>query len=95
VVIAPVLPILAAQPTPTPPGPTPAPLRFPTAIHFGFNKVRVNQHQVMAIARALRGRRQLLGVRVDGYTDDLGALPYNLRLSHRRACNVAAGFGNF
>lgn len=84
-VVAPVLSIQGAEQPPPPPQPPPV----LTSILFGFNVAKPGQTQVRHLFQMITERPRVLGLRVEGYADDLGTPNYNLVLSRKRACNVA------
>jgi outer membrane protein OmpA-like peptidoglycan-associated protein len=63
-------------------------------IHFAFDSSEVRDRQALALlARTLRSDPALIGVRVKGFTCDLGSKPHNDRLALRRAEAVAEILG--
>lgn len=63
-------------------------------IHFAFNSSEVRDRKALALlARSLKSDPALIGVRVKGFTCDLGSKSYNDRLALRRAEAVANVLG--
>lgn len=63
-------------------------------IHFDFDSFKVRDRQGLGLlARTLRSDLSLIGVRVVGYTCDLGSKTHNDRLALRRAEAVAEILG--
>jgi len=63
-------------------------------IHFAFNSSEVHDRQGLSLlAHALKCDPALIGVRVNGFTCDLGSKAYNDRLALRRAEAVAEILG--
>jgi len=72
----------------------PAEYRLEKTVHFSFASSKVEERQaLMQAARALKGDPRVSGVRVKGFTCDLGPKAYNDRLAMRRAVTVAAILG--
>ena len=68
--------------------------RLEKTVHFSFASAKVEERQeLMQAARALKGDPHVSGVRVKGFTCDLGPKAYNDRLAMRRAVTVAAILG--
>jgi outer membrane protein OmpA-like peptidoglycan-associated protein len=63
---------------------------FPVFVYFDFAKAKPkNPKRLRQIAAAIRARRSVTGLRINGYTDAIGQLRYNRNLSLRRSCRVA------
>jgi len=63
-------------------------------IHFAFDSFEVrDRHSLGLLARTLKSDPALIGVRVKGFTCDLGSKSYNDRLALRRAEAVAEILG--
>ncbi|MRR34473.1 OmpA family protein [bacterium] len=63
-------------------------------IHFALDSAKVRDRQALALlARNLKSDTALIGVRVKGFTCDLGSKSYNDRLALRRAEAVAEVLG--
>ncbi len=63
-------------------------------IHFAFDSSEVRDRQALALlARSLKSDPALIGVRVKGFTCDLGSKSHNDRLALRRAEAVANVLG--
>jgi OOP family OmpA-OmpF porin len=78
--------VVAAAATPDAPGATETPV-----VHFEFDQAVLTdegKHELAAYAAALPKHR--LALRVTGYTDRLGPVAHNDRLSNRRAKAVRA-----
>lgn len=76
-------------PPPPPPAAAPAPRVF--TVYFGWNRSWVGP-SAMAIlqqAAAVYKAGGVVTVQITGYTDTSGSVPYNQRLSFRRAHHVA------
>ena len=60
-------------------------------VHFDFNKsnIRPEDEPVLDEAASTLKTQPDVRVYVDGYCDSIGTVPYNLRLSERRAASVA------
>lgn len=83
---------VAEPPEPEPAAPPPEPLPEQGVVFFPFDVATLTpdaSQQVNAVASDIRDR-ELGGIRVIGHTDTAGPPDYNLRLSERRAENVAA-----
>jgi len=64
-------------------------------IHFAFDSSEVRNRQGLSLlAHALKCDPALIGVRIDGFTCDLGSKAYNDRLALRRAEAVAEILGD-
>lgn len=64
-------------------------------IHFAFDSSEVQDLQALALlARTLKSDPSFIGVRVNGFTCDLGSKAYNDRLALRRAEAVAEILGD-
>ncbi len=79
---------------PPPPPPPPRPAAPPPrakiilrGVHFDFNKYNIRPADAAVLDEAATILKNNPTVRVDvnGYTDSIGSVPYNLRLSERRA----------
>ena len=94
--MAPPPPAPPAPPPPPPPPPPPAPPPAPEKIvlrgvHFNFDKyyIRNVDKPVLDEAAETLKANPNVKVYVNGYCDAIGSMPYNLRLSQRRAESVA------
>ena len=84
----------AEAPAPAPPAPVaevpkPAPPQF-KAVFFDFNKADLRPEDRQKLDEAIQWLKANSGARIalDGYADDRGTPPYNLKLSERRAIAV-------
>jgi outer membrane protein OmpA-like peptidoglycan-associated protein len=85
-----------------PPPPPPAPVAVPPpapqekvvlrGVHFAFAKAKIREEDkpVLDEAAEILRNHPSMRVEVNGYTDSIGSVQYNLRLSERRANAVAA-----
>lgn len=83
---------VAEPPEPEPAAPPPEPLPEQGVVFFPFDVATLTpeaSQQVSAVAANIQDR-DLGGIRVIGHADTAGPPDYNLRLSERRAENVAA-----
>ena len=80
--------------TVTPPPPPPPPVTKKKivlrGVNFDFNKSNIRRDAVPILDEAVKTLKDNPGIRVevDGYTDSIGSVAYNLRLSQRRADSV-------
>jgi outer membrane protein OmpA-like peptidoglycan-associated protein len=74
-------------PPPPPPAPPPTAKIILRGVHFAFNKYNIRPADAAVLDEAAATLKQNPNVRVDvnGYTDSIGGVDYNLRLSERRA----------
>lgn len=82
-------------PPPPPPPPTPAPKPAPVrkeklilrGVHFDFNKYNIRPGDAAVLDAAVPVLKAHPGVvvHVNGYCDSVGSIPYNLKLSQKRA----------
>jgi outer membrane protein OmpA-like peptidoglycan-associated protein len=84
--------------TPPPPPPAPAPVAAPAPapartylVFFDWDKADLNDRARQIIAEAAQNstRVQYTRIEVSGHADHTGGAEYNMRLSRRRADNVA------
>jgi outer membrane protein OmpA-like peptidoglycan-associated protein len=86
--------VAQAPPPPPPPAPPPPPVHRKIVlrgVNFDFNKsnIRADARPILDEAiRTLQEERDV-SVSVEGHTDAIGSIPYNQRLSERRANSVA------
>ena len=72
----------------------PADYRLERIVHFRFASSKVDDSRWLSqAARDLKGDPHVSGVRVKGFTCDLGSKAWNDRLAMRRAVSVAASLG--
>src|SRR5262245_66153545 len=85
---APPPPPKVAAPPPPPPPPPPAKEKLVLrGVHFDFDKYNIRPGDAAVLdeaAATLRANPNVV-VQVNGYTDAIGTVEYNLRLSQRRA----------
>jgi long-chain fatty acid transport protein len=85
-------PVAAPPPEPTPvAAPAPAPART-YLVFFNWNKADLTPRATQIVAEAAQASRitHVTSLNVNGYTDTSGSPAYNMKLSYRRADNVAA-----
>jgi outer membrane protein OmpA-like peptidoglycan-associated protein len=86
-------PPAAAPPPPPPPPPPPetCPIKLPIIFYFGFDDDRPPPEAQGVAQNTIQnmGVCHWTGLNVVGHTDLSGSVPYNQRLSDRRARNVA------
>lgn len=79
-------------PPPSPPPPPPAAQKkiILRGVHFDFNKYNIRPEDAAVLDEAASILKDSPNVRVDvnGYTDSIGSVDYNLRLSEKRADSV-------
>ncbi|WP_262312401.1 OmpA family protein [Acidiphilium sp. AL] len=83
---------MAAAPIPTPvAAPAPAPART-YLVFFNWDKANLTPRAKQIVGEAAQASRttQVTRLNVNGYTDTSGSPAYNMKLSYRRADNVAA-----
>jgi outer membrane protein OmpA-like peptidoglycan-associated protein len=82
-------------PPPSPPSPPPSPLParkiILRGVHFGFNRAVIREADKPVLDEAAETLKANLNLTIDvnGYTDAVGSIRYNQRLSKRRAQAVA------
>jgi len=88
-------PILVAANPPVAPVPVPVPVKEPIvvrdAIHFDTNRDTIKQESLAVIddvANQIKGHPELIMIRVEGHTDNVGRRDENVSLSRRRAIAV-------
>jgi outer membrane protein OmpA-like peptidoglycan-associated protein len=94
---APMVAQAAPPPPPPPPAPPPPPPPPPAeriilrGVHFDFDRANIRPDAVPILndAADILNQHSNVTVDVDGYCDSIGAYPYNLKLSVRRADSVA------
>ena len=93
-VVTPAPVAVAPPPAPPPPAPAaevpkPAPPQF-KPVFFDFNKAELRPEDRQKLDEAIQWLKANSGARIalDGYADDRGTPPYNLKLSERRAIAV-------
>jgi outer membrane protein OmpA-like peptidoglycan-associated protein len=83
----------APEPGPPPPPPPPGAVGGPHlfTVYFGWNRSWVGPAGIAVLrqAAAVFHAGGIVTVQVTGYTDTSGSVPYNQRLSERRAYHVA------
>ncbi|MDX5931900.1 OmpA family protein [Acidiphilium acidophilum] len=88
----PPMPPAAPAPAPTPvAAPAPAPART-YLVFFNWNKADLTPRATQIVAEAAQASQttHVTSLNVNGYTDTSGSPGYNMKLSYRRADNVAA-----
>jgi len=80
----------AVTPPPPPPPPVTKKKIVLRGVNFDFNKSNIRRDAAPILDEAVRTLKDNPGIRVevDGYTDSIGSVGYNLRLSDRRAASV-------
>ena len=95
IVLCSLLLMAACVPVPPPPPPPPPPMAAPGArvftVYFGWNRSWVGPAGMAILQQAADVYKAggVVTVQVTGYTDTSGSVPYNQRLSLRRAKHVA------
>ena len=97
IVLCSLLAMAACVPVPPPPPPPPPPpMAGPVGarvftVYFGWNRSWVGPHGMAILQQAANvyNAGGVVTVQITGYTDTSGSVPYNQRLSERRARHVA------
>jgi OOP family OmpA-OmpF porin len=89
--------IVQAAPPAPPPVPAPVPVKEPIvvrdAIHFDTNRDTIKQESLAVlddVANQIKDHAELIKIRVEGHTDNVGKRDDNISLSRRRAIAVRA-----
>ena len=85
--------VVAANPPAAPPAPMPLkePIVVRDAIHFDTNRDTIKQESLTVlddVANQIKDHPELIKIRVEGHTDNVGKRDENLSLSRRRAISV-------
>src|SRR4029077_15783234 len=97
IVLCSLLAMAACVPVPPPPPPPPPPpMAGPVGarvftVYFGWNRSWIGPHGIAILQQAADAYKAggVVTVQITGYTDTSGSVPYNQRLSERRALHVA------
>jgi OmpA-OmpF porin, OOP family len=88
-------PVVVAANPPAPPPPAPVVVKEPIvvrdAIHFDTNRDTIKQESLAVlddVAKQIESHPELIKIRVEGHTDNVGKRDENLSLSRRRAIAV-------
>lgn len=90
VVLAAPIPLPAKPPAPVEPQPPVAVERQAVIVHFEFASATPTKAGATELEQALRQVHEGDTLRIDGHTDDIGAVAFNDRLARRRAEFVAS-----
>src|SRR5262245_42609574 len=86
-------PVVVAANPPAPPAPAPKvePIVVRDSIHFDTNRDTIKQESLAVlddVANQIKNHPELIKIRVEGHTDNVGKRDENLSLSRRRAIAV-------
>lgn len=83
--------VTANPPAQPPPAPVKEPIVVRDAIHFDTNRDTIKQESLAVlddVANQIKDHPELIKIRVEGHTDNVGKRDENLSLSRRRAISV-------